>query len=957
MGDQDAMQTGFVPRRLPWVIGLIFLVLYSVTLNRWVTPASIGPMFQLTGWDWAPQFSNPLLYVLTLPFRWFPESIQPLALNALGGILAALTMVQLARSIALLPHDRTRDQRQRERSDYSLLSISSAWVPPLFGCLLCGLQRSFWEEATSFTGEMLSVFLFAYLIRCVLEFRLFHDDRWLYRLGLIYGFAVPCDWAFIGYFPLFLGAIVWIKGAAFFNSTFLLRTALLGGIGLFSYLLLPALIAVQGLELGSFVDLMKLQLGSQKTRLMGIPKTVFLLLSLTSVLPVMVMGIRFPSTIGDVSVLGSMLSNFMFRMMHMLFLSACVWVAFDPAFSPRNVASTLQVGFLTFYYLGALAIGYYAGYVLLVFGKSHSQSRRNRRDNVLVNGGVRGLLWIAVVVAPLGLLVKNLPSMRLTNGDQFSTFAEMLVRDLPEENALLIADEAFTAQVVRAGIKRQGLTDQYTIVDLSSLGLLFYRNLIRAEIVEKWEAAFEGEGVPEQLGVVSMLQVLAKVVSQSPVFYLNSSFGVYFEVFYPRQRGLVTQLVPYVEGDVVPPPVPDALIVSNQEFWSEMGERMPQLASSIRKGEYDSQVMGGWVSRELNVWGVTLQRQGRLEAAKEAFDQAWRWNPENLCVDVNLRQNQVLLSAEGTEGRDVGLSDKEMQVVRESYGTVEQLLSRNGPIDEAAFLKQLADEFGQGQNHRQALLNYQRSAALSRTNLQTRLALTGSFMNAGFPDRVPEVVAQIRTDFPDRSTATESELVRLEALGLFGEGRQAASREEETRKEEAYARAEGLLKRALESDPENKSFLETLAQFYLFTSRYEDALALFDRQLTLNPNDPRLLQNKALAHMNLGDHRAALASLTIVLDADPLVGYARLNRAICYFRLDEYESAKADYLKVIETVGGNAHVFYGLGKIAVAEGNATEAISHFEDYLKLAPSGSDEYQEITEELNHLKTQP
>ena len=70
-----------------------------------------------------------------------------MALNFISAICGALTLVCLARSVALLPHDRTQAQREREPSEYSLLNSSCwRWLPPLLAVLACGLQLSFWGK-------------------------------------------------------------------------------------------------------------------------------------------------------------------------------------------------------------------------------------------------------------------------------------------------------------------------------------------------------------------------------------------------------------------------------------------------------------------------------------------------------------------------------------------------------------------------------------------------------------------------------------------------------------------------------------------------------------------------------------------------------------------------------------------------------------------------------------------
>ena len=63
----------------------------------------------------------------------------------------------------LLPHDRTREQRQREGGEFALLSLRAAFLPVLFAVLMLGLQLTFWQNAVAATGEMLDVLVFAFL--------------------------------------------------------------------------------------------------------------------------------------------------------------------------------------------------------------------------------------------------------------------------------------------------------------------------------------------------------------------------------------------------------------------------------------------------------------------------------------------------------------------------------------------------------------------------------------------------------------------------------------------------------------------------------------------------------------------------------------------------------------------------------------------------------------------------
>src|SRR6187431_2643974 len=145
MDNEFKVELGFVQRRLPWMLAGGILLVYLITLSTSATFNALGILAQVAGWDYRPAIAAPLHVLATLPVRWLPVSAQLIALNLLTALFAAATVGLLARSVALLPHDRTKDQRAFERSDYSLLSLRSAWIPPVLAALVCGLQLTFWE--------------------------------------------------------------------------------------------------------------------------------------------------------------------------------------------------------------------------------------------------------------------------------------------------------------------------------------------------------------------------------------------------------------------------------------------------------------------------------------------------------------------------------------------------------------------------------------------------------------------------------------------------------------------------------------------------------------------------------------------------------------------------------------------------------------------------------------------
>ena len=197
------------------------------------------------------------------------------------------------------------------------------------------------------------------------------------------------NWAMIGFFPIFIAALIWTKGKAIFDGGFIGRMSMMGLAGLSLYLLLPVIGAVTG-EM-SFWQSLKANLAQQKTYLAALVFSKGALtggdrplwvLGLPSLLPLLAISIRWPSFMGDISKLGVALANLAFHIIYGVLLAVCLWVALDPQFSPRHYQPALGnygIYLLTFYYLGALSIGYFIGYFLLVFGVTPSGRQRFRK--------------------------------------------------------------------------------------------------------------------------------------------------------------------------------------------------------------------------------------------------------------------------------------------------------------------------------------------------------------------------------------------------------------------------------------------------------------------------------------------------------------------------------------------------------------------------------------------------
>ena len=573
----------FVPRYLPWLLAIAMLGVYWATLNRGVSLYNLAYVAKLSGWTWGPECYRPLTYVVTYPLRWLPAGLIPVALNLFSAACAALILAMLARSVALLPQDRTEAQRLRETSDFSFLTLRSAWLPPVLAVLVCGLQFTFWEFATNFTGENVDLLVFAFTVWSLLEYRLDEQEWRLIAVMAAYGAGMTEDAALIGFLPLLLAALVWIRGVSIFNSDFLMRLLLFGLLGSGLWLLQPTLAVISGkITWDLWWEALRLNLALQWHDVRSFfldpdLRRCLALVSLTTLLPAFLPALRWKSAFGDRSRLGTELTGVLFHLVNAVLLGICIWGAFDPPFSGRQQAAHLpyNLPMLTFYYLAALAAGYYSGYFLLV---SRVLVLRNplRRPPFLK----RMLHPLAVCAVPVltglaaaGLIYKNRPPIASINSDLLGQYARLMAAGLPRAGGLVLADSE-TAEglprrlyLLQEALVQAGREKEYVPVDTSALRYPGYQRFLHQKYPARWPLMVDAGAkyLLNEHGLLGMMEMLSKT---NDLYYLHPSFGYYFEVFYPEPHGLVYQLK-HLPDDTLLPRLPDrALSAENEAFWA-----------------------------------------------------------------------------------------------------------------------------------------------------------------------------------------------------------------------------------------------------------------------------------------------------------------------------------------------------------------------------------------------------
>jgi tetratricopeptide (TPR) repeat protein len=977
---------GFVPRYLPWLLGALMLVIYGYTLNHWLTLMNISSVAQISGYLWQPQIYSPLQWLLTLPFHWLLAGKIPVMLNIFSAFCAALILVLLARCVAILPQDRTEPQRQREKSDHGFLTGWQAYFPPVLAVLMGGMQLVFWEHATSYTGEMVDLLLFAFIVWQLLEFRLDEKDWRLMVVAVAYGVGMAENWLFIGYFPIFLAAMIWSKKLEFFNVRFLVRMILLGLAGLSLILLLPLVGKFSsGITVGIW-DLLRPQIGTDWHVIASIKeggvRMVLAQASLSALVPVLLMSIRWSSSFGDNSRIGAVLAGNMVHFVHAAVFGLCVWVMFDVPFSPNKLAGNFPVmplygtSFLTFHFLAALSIGYCCGYFLLVFGRSPQPTRRNPRPQPLLPPA---LMWICPLVLA-GVLVcsaavvftlvyKNRPIIREVNSDVLLKFANLATENLPKPPAVLLCDSDVSGQfsplraiIVQAALARDGRLKDYPVLDTMSLNVSSYHHLMHARYPDKIPYIIprgkEG-GVPP-LAIFAMVGSLS---TSNTLCYLNPSYGYYFERFYQEAHGLTYPLKKLPEDTLLPPPIGAARIAENEAFWDravavlqpyvERAFNPPDYTKSKKPADWllmhlhaSSDVnqnaiqVGMFCSRSLNEWGVELQKAGELDKAAIRFQQALRFNPDNFVAQNNLDFNQ-LLRANTPPDIEPG------KVTPDAFGRYRswnEVVTADGPFDDASFRMYAGLQLTQGQNlfFRQAAAEFARVVQIVPNNLFARLQLAQIYLLNRLPDKALEHLRE-PLDHPDKFELTSSNSVNLNVLVSAAYFQQ-----------NKLSEGSRLLEQEVNRHPDDNVLLVATTQAYFTHGLYTNALRIIETRLKQSPDDPTWLFGKGYAYLQLGDYGAAVNAMTRVLEIQTNNSAARFNRGLAYFKSDKFDAANADYLALQDIYTNSFQIAFGLGEIAWQKKDNAEALRNYQIYLANAPTNSLEFSNVTERVKSLK---
>jgi tetratricopeptide (TPR) repeat protein len=940
------------------------LVFYGLTLNHWVTLRSMQMVAQITGWDWHPlptlwrgEPVAPLFWIVTYPFRLLPVAWQPIGLNAFTALCAALTLGLLAGSVRLLPQDRTRDQRQREGGEFSLLSTKTAFLPPLFAVLMLGFQLTFWQHAVSASGEMLDLLVFAFLIYCILRFRVSQNDNWLLLMAFVYGLGVSDNWALIAFFPLFVFSLIWIRGLGFFNIRFIALMSLCGVAGLSLYLLEPAQGHFGG-EHENFWFLLHQELSVQSYNLHSIPRYVVLVAALATILPLIFAGVRWPSFLGEVSAAGNVLTQFMIKALHVVFLALPLLTLCEFSFSPSARMREMPNSFLTLYYISALGVGYFSGYLLLVFGRNAPASwEKPSAAQVVLNRIVVVLVWVLAIGAPLGLLWTNFPNLSASNSPALSQFFDYVVEGLPPKDAIVLSDDPARLNLLEATYQRRHIANNNILIETGSLAHREYIRYLVGRYPELKAEMISPDNLPVVIPARALERFMATIGRKHPIYYLQTSFGYYFEEFYLVPHGMVYELRTYPNNAPQPPPPTEAEISAQQAFWSQLEGGTFKTLPALTKLDVDPEVVNSDYSVDLNFWGVELQRANHLKEAHNDFAKAVELNPDNYIAKINLRYNDALQKGDHQPIDSAELFERAML----KYGGLIGVLKLNGPPDEPDANLQIGELMAESGNLRQAATLFERRLELLPNDPDAELDMAKTYADRGKVDKVAALVDKLRSS----PKIKKWDLIRVQAMAYLAVSSNAA--------------AETLLKNAIKEEPTDGVRFGTLADLYARVGKaalrekkpayaranFAAALTNIDQQIKLmsvarhtSEHDASLvptLLKKAEMQVMLGSLKEAIDTLSDILKVQPDNTTALLNRAVAQTQVKRLDGATADFKMLGQLIPQQRYVVdYHMADIASLESNVPEEVRCLKRYLRAAPEETTEYAGVLKRLQSLE---
>ena len=155
------------------------------------------------------------------------------------------------------------------------------------------------------------------------------------------------------------------------------------------------------------------------------------------------------------------------------------------------------------------------------------------------------------------------------------------------------------------------------------------------------------------------------------------------------------------------------------------------------------------------------------------------------------------------------------------------------------------------------------------------------------------------------------------------------------------AAAAAALKAGLRLQPAADGRLSAYAALLQSMGRTDEARSAYRRAIARSPADSDAHFNLGTVEELVGEHAAALASYRTALELDP-PDEARVHNNIggVLSVMGDLRASAAAYAEAVEADPGLADAWYNLGNVMFAQGSHTQAETHLQRALRLAPAHS-----------------
>ncbi len=940
--------------RHPQIVAVVAFLVFALSLSWGPTASSLPLTAKVAGWDWQPMTAQPLLWLFTLPLRFLPAGWIAVALNLLFAALAAATLGLVARSVQLLPWDKSWNEENR----------LGAALPITLAAILCGLEFNFWSEATAATGEMLDLFVLALPVWLLLEYRAREASLWLMAAAFFWGVGMAENWVMMLTLPIFVGSLIWLRGRRFFRLRFLLRMAVAGLAGFLIYALLPLVNSLLPHSPWGAGEAWLISLRQTKNIFVMLHQRFWLTHRLMSLAVLVYFLVPLLPCLVQLRNLGqSAMDRFqvrVYRLLQLALLLACFWLAQDPANGPRQIIEHQFGGglpLLTFDYLNTLGAAFLAGNLLLLFQSASGQRRRSgnkKYRSQWILGGSIGLL----VLLAAGMAFRNGPAILRVNEHPLRGFGELAVQSLPAGRGLLLSDYPERLAVFQSALSHHPNRGDWLPVDTRALPKVAYRAGLERRQPAGWLTAANRH----ELTALETLQLLEHLAGTNRLFYLHPSYGYFFERFYLAPVGLIYQMNLRAPHDLENPALTETTVATNETFWTHCWQkhlvdlipparppRSGPMSALIKKiphlgltpvSHNQDRLLAEWYSSSLDAWGVALARLDRRLEAQLRFQQALQLNSNNLSARISLTCN-----TNQQAGITMGLAGVEQ--VSGQLGSLQhlgQIMNNWGPFDEPVFCYLLGCAFQEGGLLLQAAQQFERTCKLAPGVPAPELALAQIYNRLQRSDQALLLIHHVREEIKKQpaSQPLDLELALLEA----GTWRLQTNR----------AQAEQVLETVLQQYPEAPAVANGVMNAYWGLGDFTNALRIITTQLARSPDNVTNLNNQAALLIQSGNPAAAIPVLDHLLRLADLPS-ARLNRAIACLAAKDFTAAEKDYRELETARIAPAQVGYGLATIADHRHDTNQIRHYLEICLTNSYPGTLLWLEASNHLQILRVAP